>query len=54
MRKMLIADPQKCTGCRICEIVCVVNKEGVSNPSRAHIAVVRWEDISLEMPMVCQ
>jgi len=54
MIKMLVVDPQKCTGCRICEIVCAVNKEGVSNPSRARVAVVRWEDISLEMPMVCQ
>ncbi len=54
MKKILVADAMKCTGCRECEVVCSVVKEGVSNPSRARVHVIRWNAISLEMPMVCQ
>ena len=52
--KFLIGDAAKCTGCRVCEVVCSVAKEGVSNPARARLHVIRWNEISLEMPMFCQ
>ena len=26
--KILVANNEKCTGCRLCEMVCSVNKEG--------------------------
>ena len=53
MQKILIVDAIKCTGCRICEMVCSVKKEGVINPLRARIQVIKWEQISFDMPMVC-
>lgn len=53
MPKILVVDATKCTGCRICEMVCSVKKEGVINPSRARIQVIKWEPISFDMPMVC-
>ncbi len=52
--KMLIADPTKCTGCRACEMVCSVKHEGVSNPTRARIKIMKWEPISLDVPIICQ
>lgn len=54
MGKMLIADYAKCTGCRVCELVCSVKKNGSASPSRARIAVVKWESISVCAPMFCQ
>jgi Fe-S-cluster-containing hydrogenase component 2 len=39
----LYADPLKCTGCRICELFCAFYREGVLNPKRARIRVVRME-----------
>ena len=54
MPKILVVDATKCTGCRICEMVCSIKKEGVINPSRARIQVIKWETISFDMPMVCQ
>lgn len=52
--KILVANNEKCTGCRLCEMVCSVNKEGVSNPAMSSIHVIKWEMEGLYMPMFCQ
>ena len=54
MPKILFVDSEKCTGCRLCEIVCSVYQEKVSNPSRARIHIVKWENVGLFVPMICQ
>lgn len=54
MQKILFVDPEKCTGCRLCENVCSIFHEKVSNPSRARIHIVKWENAGLYIPMVCQ
>ncbi len=54
MKKMLIADHSKCTGCRLCEVVCSVNKNGAVNPGRAMVAVVKWDQDCIAIPMLCQ
>lgn len=45
---------EKCTGCRLCELVCSVMHNGVSNPSRSRIKIVKWESEGLYIPMSCQ
>ncbi len=52
--KALIVNYEKCTGCRLCELVCSVMHEGVSNPSRSRIKVIKWEAEGLYIPMSCQ
>lgn len=47
-------DHEKCTGCRLCELVCSVKHEGVSNPYRARIKIVKWEMEGKVIPVVCQ
>ena len=54
MNKMLVVDHSKCTGCRLCEVVCSIKKYGISDPARARIAVIKWEAICVETPMICQ
>lgn len=54
MRKIIMVDPTKCTGCRLCEMVCSVKSEGVSNPFNARIHIVKWEFECFEMAMICQ
>ena len=54
MNKMLMVDYSKCTGCRLCEIVCSIKKNGAVNPTRARITVIKWEPICVETPMLCQ
>ncbi|NWF78281.1 MAG: 4Fe-4S dicluster domain-containing protein [Chloroflexi bacterium] len=53
MQKMLVVDYEKCTGCRLCELVCAVKHEGVSNPLRARIHIVKWEMKGIMVPMIC-
>ena len=54
MAKVLMIDYEKCTGCRLCEQVCPVKHEGVTNPARSRIKVVKWEEEGLYVPMTCQ
>jgi len=42
------------TGCRLCELVCAVMHDGISNPSRSRIKVMKWESEGLYIPMSCQ
>ena len=54
MAKALNIDYQKCTGCRLCELVCAVSHDGISNPARSRIRVMKWEAEGLYIPMSCQ
>jgi Fe-S-cluster-containing hydrogenase component 2 len=52
--KVLTIDYEKCTGCRLCELVCAVKHDGISNPVRSRIKVMKWEAEGLYIPMSCQ
>jgi Fe-S-cluster-containing hydrogenase component 2 len=52
--KVLRIDYEKCTGCRLCELVCSVKHDQVSNPMRSRIRVMKWEHEGVYIPMVCQ
>lgn len=54
MAKALYIDYQKCTGCRLCELICAVQHDGISNPARSRIKVMKWEAEGLYVPMSCQ
>ena len=38
----------------MCENVCSLSHEKVSNPNRARIHIVKWENAGLYIPMICQ
>ena len=46
-------DPLDCTGCRNCEIACSYIKEGLMNPQKARIRVVRI-GATYDNPIVCR
>lgn len=54
MGKIIAVDAPKCSGCRICEMVCSLKHENVVNPARARIHVFQHENVLLEVPVVCQ
>ena len=54
MEKILVVAYEKCTGCRLCEMVCSVNHTGVNNPTRSRIHIIKWPMEGFELPMVCQ
>ena len=47
-------DPSKCTGCRMCEVVCSLYHYNEVNSSKSRIRIVKWEDKGLDVPVVCQ
>jgi len=43
MHKVIIANPEKCTGCGVCEMVCSASKDKAFNPRMSRIRVVKIE-----------
>ena len=54
MVKALRINHQACTGCRLCQVVCSVKKEGVSDPGRARIQILMKEMEGVYLPVVCR
>jgi Fe-S-cluster-containing hydrogenase component 2 len=51
--KTFVIDPDKCTGCKDCEMVCSLYHERVLNPVRSRITVIRDPLNGIEFPTVC-
>ena len=51
--RVLLVNPERCTGCRICEAACSLHREKTCSPTRSRIHVLRWEAEGLDIPMVC-
>ena len=54
MRKTILIDYDKCTGCLMCAMACSFNKTSTFNPARARIGIVNWEEKALIVPIMCQ
>mmetsp|Transcript_6262 Transcript_6262/g.3509 ORF Transcript_6262/g.3509 Transcript_6262/m.3509 type:complete len:161 (-) Transcript_6262:675-1157(-) len=53
-KNIYIVDSERCTGCRLCEIICSVKHTGVSNPARSSIHIIKWDNEGFYLPMLCQ
>ena len=53
MARTLIADPDKCTSCRLCELACSGRNAGGFQPSRAHVRVTIRVDEAFYFPRIC-
>lgn len=54
MDKILVVQPEKCTGCRTCETTCAFTHTGEFNPLRSRISVFNFDRIGFSTPIVCQ
>jgi len=54
MKKILLVEPEKCTGCRICELVCSWKHYKEFNPRKSRISIIQWKKEGIDVPMVCQ
>jgi len=52
MLRTLVAYPERCTGCRRCEMWCSMKRKGAINTERALIHVVRREP-AIDSPQIC-
>jgi len=54
MERKLTVVPERCSGCRICELVCSIKHFGVNNPKKSAIRVmVVYPHPVIRMPVVC-
>ena len=49
IEKVLIVDADKCTGCRVCELVCSMAKHGEYNPQKSYIKVMKNREMSVDI-----
>jgi len=54
VEKVIFADPEKCTGCRICEMACTLEQDGFFAPYNSRISIVKEEKQGINIPIVCQ
>jgi Fe-S-cluster-containing hydrogenase component 2 len=52
-RKFVVSDPEKCTGCGVCELVCSAVKEGGFNPLLSRIRMSHMEPFA-NMAIACR
>jgi len=54
MGETILVEPDKCTGCRVCEMVCSFTRlENIFNPSRSAIRVIKKEEFGIDLPVLC-
>lgn len=54
MKKELILVEEKCTGCRLCELMCVIKKEGACGQSLARLRLIETETLEVYDPRICR
>ena len=54
MGKVISIDQGKCTGCRVCEMVCSIKHAGVVNPLRSRIKIDKSEWEGVYVPVTCR
>lgn len=53
-KKILVVDYEKCSGCRMCELVCSWRHKQEFNPAKAAIQIVTMREKSIDIPIICQ
>ena len=52
MDKVLVVDGDKCTGCRVCELICSMVKSGEYNPQKSCIRVLKNREMDVNIPII--
>jgi len=53
MDKLIMINVEKCTGCRLCELMCSLHHEGTVRPSSSRIHSIIWNEEGVCVPVVC-
>lgn len=54
MNKMLCANVEKCTGCKMCQLACSMKNFGEYNPDKSRIRVFNFQEEAYSVPVVCK
>lgn len=53
MSKILVISPEKCIGCRSCELACSFNKTNEFNPKHSAVSVITYDEAAISVPVMC-
>jgi Fe-S-cluster-containing hydrogenase component 2 len=53
VNKILMISPDKCLGCRSCELACSFGKTNEFNPRHAAVSVITYEEAAISVPIMC-
>lgn len=51
--KVPVVNPELCTGCKVCEIICSLVKSGFCFPNLSRIKVVKLDKEGFSIPLLC-
>lgn len=54
VRRVLDADPRKCTGCGMCRLICAMVKEKRAHAPLSRIGLIRCAGEQLHLPVICR
>ena len=54
MDKAFIVNGDRCTGCRVCELVCSMARSGEYNPVHACIKIMKHSELDVNIPVIRQ
>ena len=49
---VIIVDADECTGCRVCELICSITKQGEFNPEKSYIRIITNNDFGVYLPVL--
>ena len=52
MGNSIVVDAEKCTGCRICELICSITKQREYNPRKSYIRVLFNNEFGVYIPVL--
>ena len=52
MEKVLIVDGEKCTDCKVCELICSMVRTGEYNPQISCIRVLKNMELDVSIPVI--
>ncbi len=52
-QKVLVFEPKKCIGCRLCELICSMTHFKVTNPTKSRIRIIRDDEMQLDRAIYC-
>lgn len=54
MKEIIAIDPDLCTGCKSCEMVCSLSHDHMCGSLLSRITISQWGEIAAYVPIVCQ
>lgn len=53
MTKQLVIKPEKCVGCRTCELMCSFGHTEQFNPQLSAVSVIAYDEAAVAVPVTC-